>query len=323
MAGSSTASEELGAEFTLPAIPRYASVIIATKNRKDELRQALRSAVDQTARAEVIVVDDGSTDGTSEMVSAEFPEARLIRHQDSRGYIVRRNEGARLATGEIVFSIDDDAEFSTPKVIEQALGDFDDPRIGVVAMPYVEPKKTLKLMQVPPDAVGTWITGTFIGTAHALRRELFLALGGYREALVHQGEEGDLSIRLLETGHVVRLGRSDAIVHWESPKRDFRRMDFFGTRNSIFFQWQNAPFGALLPGLMVTTLNCLRWTLNPARVGVRIQGLWAGYRMCGQIARRPVRAGVYRLWRHLRKTEPMRLADVVRELSFVPTSAAK
>ncbi len=83
-------------------------------------------------------------------------------------------------------------------------------------------------MQSPPNTSGTWITDTFIGTAHALRRDIFLKLGGYRDHLVHQGEESDFCIRMLDAGYLVRLGRSDPINHWESPKRDLRRMDFYG-----------------------------------------------------------------------------------------------
>ena len=57
-----------------------ASVVITTKNRQDELRVAIQSALKQTAHVEIIVVDDGSTDSTAEMVRREFPGVRLIRH---------------------------------------------------------------------------------------------------------------------------------------------------------------------------------------------------------------------------------------------------
>ena len=48
----------------------------------------------------------------------------MIRHDESRGYIVRRNEGVREACGKIVISIDDDAAFSTPDVVRQTLAEF-------------------------------------------------------------------------------------------------------------------------------------------------------------------------------------------------------
>src|SRR5690349_16819415 len=113
-----------------------ATIIITTKNRRDELRSALKSVFQQTAVIEVVVMDDGSTDGTREMVSAEFPLARVERSEKSRGYIVQRNLAAHVASAAILVSIDDDAAFSSPHVVEQTLNEFDDPRVGAVAIPY-------------------------------------------------------------------------------------------------------------------------------------------------------------------------------------------
>ena len=121
-----------------PIEPMRASVVITTKNRRDELSAAIASALTQSAQPEVLVIDDGSTDGTSDMVRADFPAVRLERSTKSLGLIVQRNRAARLASGEIIFSLDDDAEFSTPGVVEQTLEDFDDPRIGAVAIPHVD-----------------------------------------------------------------------------------------------------------------------------------------------------------------------------------------
>ncbi|MGD0138244.1 MAG: glycosyltransferase, partial [Tepidisphaeraceae bacterium] len=67
-----------------------ATVIITTKNRMDDLRKAVASALMQDGRPRVLVIDDGSTDGTSDMMRREFPEAQLERVEQSRGYIVQR-----------------------------------------------------------------------------------------------------------------------------------------------------------------------------------------------------------------------------------------
>jgi hypothetical protein len=97
--------------------------------------------------------------------------------------------------------LDDDAVFSSPFVVEQTLLDFSHPRIGAVAIPYIEPHKANKEMQRAPTREDVWITASYIGTAHAVRRDVFLALGGYREHLVHQGEEGDFCLRMLAAEH--------------------------------------------------------------------------------------------------------------------------
>ena len=68
-----------------------ATVLITTKDRKDDLARAIGSVVEQTAPVELIVVDDGSTDGTSELVRERFPDATLIRNEQPLGIIEARN----------------------------------------------------------------------------------------------------------------------------------------------------------------------------------------------------------------------------------------
>lgn len=278
-----------------------ATVIVSTRNRKEHLVNAIRSAIIQTASPEVIVIDDGSTDGTSELLKSEFPEVILIHYNCSKGYIARRNEGATLATGDIIFSIDDDSEFSSPNIVEHILCEFSDFHIGAVAIPFIEPHKTDTLLQKAPDQQGIWVSDRFIGTAHAVRRDLFLKLGGYRENLIHQGEEGDFCIRMLDQGFYVRLGYSDPIIHHESPKRNYERMDYYGCRNSILFFWQNAPLRLLPLYILGTIWNCLKWTLLPYRLLTRIKGLIAGLLGCFIAPRKPVSIKTFYLWRILAK----------------------
>ena len=100
---------------------RVATVVIVTKDRKDELRVALASAVAQVGSVEVMVVDDGSIDGTADMVRREFPTVRIHRDEMSQGYIVQRNRAARLASAPLLVSIHDDAVFTSPQTVWQTL----------------------------------------------------------------------------------------------------------------------------------------------------------------------------------------------------------
>jgi glycosyltransferase involved in cell wall biosynthesis len=300
---------------TMPGAPR-ASVVITTKNRREELKRALNSAVRQSVGIEVLVVDDGSNDGTAEMVRKEFPNVALHARYESRGYIVRRNEAARLATGSIIVSIDDDAEFSTSFVVEQTLADFDHPRIGAVAMPFVEPLESKAVLQRAPDRSACFVTDSYIGTAHAIRRDIFLGLGGYRELLVHQGEERDYCLRMLASGYVVKLGSADPIHHFDSARRSFKRMDFYGRRNDILFAVHNVPMPHLPIHLIGTTLNGLSFALRCGRPADQLHGIGAGYleglRRWGE--RQPVSAVIYRLQRLLRKAGPCPLERIENKL---------
>jgi glycosyltransferase involved in cell wall biosynthesis len=289
-----------------------ASIVIATKDRKDDLRRAITSAIQQTEPIEILVLDDGSSDGTSDMIRSEFPQVRLDRKSNSVGCVVQRNRAALLCSGDIIFSIDDDAEFSTCYVVEQTLAGFCHPRVAAVAIPYIEPQKSRQEFQKAPDADDIWIAESFRGTAHALRRELFLELGGYREQIIHQGEEMDFCIRLLDKGFVVRLGFGDFIIHHEVPNRDWRRMDFYGRRNDILFAWRNVPMPYLPAHLIATTCNGINCAVRGEHPSVMLRGMLSGYSeiLYDWRCREPVSQGSYQLHRLLKKRGTQLLGDI-------------
>ena len=290
-------------------------MVVTTRNRKDDLRTCLESVRQQNVNVEIIVVDDASDDGTAEMVAAEFSDAKLVRHAEMQGYIRGRNEAARLATGDVIVSLDDDSMLSSDRIIAETLAYFDDERVAAVAIPYIDVNRDPVVRQAAPNRHGTYVVESFIGTAHALRRRVFLQLGGYREELFHQGEESDLCVRLLAAGYVVRLGASGPIHHFESPRRDFRRMDHYGPRNAVLFAWQNVPFPTVVIQIPATIAAVLMLTGEPSRLLHRCRGVLDGLASCARVERKPVSASVYHLWRRMRTASaPLRLDDVAAEL---------
>lgn len=289
------------------------TVVITTKDRRDDLRRAITSAVCQTEPLEVIVLDDGSSDDTSEMVSHEFPQVRLFRSESSIGLVAQRNRGANLALGDVIFSIDDDAEFSTPNVVAQTIREFSHPSIGAVAIPYVEPKKSSICFQRAPDTRAVWITESFRGTAYAVKRDIFNQVGGFRTEIVHQGEELDFCIRLLAKQRFVRLGTGDPILHYEATRRDWRRMDFYGRRNDVLFAWRNVPLPYLPTHLIGTTINGLGSAFRSNRYAQMFLGIGSAYRdiVFNRPDCDPVSKETYRLHRMLKKTGPLTLEEVM------------
>jgi len=289
-----------------------ASVVIATKDRKNDLRRAITSAIRQTESVEILVLDDGSTDGTADMVRSEFPQVRLDRTPISLGLVAQRNRGALLCSGEIVFSIDDDAEFSTPYVVEQTLAGFCHPRVAAIAIPYIEPQKNGQEFQKAPASDEIWVTESFRGTSYALKRQVFLELGGYREQIIHQGEEMDFCIRLLNHGFVVRLGFGDVIMHHEAPRRDWRRMDFYGRRNDILFAWRNVPMPYLPVHLLATTCNGIACAVRARRPSDMLRGMLSAYFeiLSNWRCHEPVSLATYRLHRFLKKRGARTLTDI-------------
>jgi len=293
-----------------------ATVVIATRNRKEDLCKCLASVFGQSVPLQVLVLDDGSTDGTHELVREKFPKCEVHRSEISSGYIVQRNRAASLAQGAIIFSLDDDAEFSTSLVVEQTLREFGDPRVGVVAVPFVNVNQSPAVHQRAPEGEGIYATYSYVGTAHALRKDVFLGLGGYRELLVHQSEEEDYCIRLLNAGYVVRCGRSDPIHHFESPRRSWARQDFHGARNKVMYAWNNVPFPYFPLHLAVTTLMTSIYERNPGRALTRWRGVADAYKRClaGRADRRPVAAAVYRLSRELKRRGAIPIQEIEAKL---------
>jgi glycosyltransferase involved in cell wall biosynthesis len=290
-----------------------ATVVITSKDRKEELRVAVESAVNQTANIEVLVIDDGSSDGTAEMIRSEFPSVRFYRKESSAGLVVRRNQAAELARAPILISIDDDAEFSTDHVVEQVLPYFQDDRVGAVGIPFIDVKVDPdRVSQKAPDASSLHALFSYIGTAHAIRKDLFLQLGGYRGFFIHQNEEIDFCIRMLDAGKIVVAGHGDHVIHYKSPKRDDNRYRIYKRRNDILFAWCNVPHPFLLPHIGGTMVNGLVHAVRDRLVWATAVGMWQGLKDSAlrSDVRNPVRRQTYRLFRTLKKEGMMPVEEI-------------
>jgi glycosyltransferase involved in cell wall biosynthesis len=296
-----------------------AAVVIPTFNRREFLRQAIVSAQDQTVPVEIVVMDDGSTDGTAEMMKADFPQIRFEQHPGPNGPAFLRNRGSFLATARILFPIDDDSVFASNRTVEQTLKEFDHPRIGAVGIPFINVNINQTVQQRASSENQVQVIQTYVGASHALRRDLFLKLSGYRPQLFYMGEEGDYCIRMLDGGYVVRLGRADPIHHFESPSRSSFRADFYGRRNDVLFAVHNVPWPYLPVHLVATTLKGLRFGLKVGRPMRMMRGLASGWiAAIPELGhRKAVRPGTYQLSRRLRKIDHLELNSIEKDLPAI------
>jgi GT2 family glycosyltransferase len=96
----------------VPATAPFVSVIVVNYNRKHFLRDCLESLADQTYpldRREVILVDNGSSDGSAEYVREQFPWVRLVSLSRNWGFAKGNNIGLRHARGELIALLNNDA----------------------------------------------------------------------------------------------------------------------------------------------------------------------------------------------------------------------
>lgn len=111
------------------------SVIIPTRNRAQMLKRAINSVLAQTYQDfEVIVVSDGSTDNTDEVVSS-YTDPRIIylKHRKSRGASAARNTGIRASRGKFIAFLDDDDEWVPRKLeVQVPVIEKSPPEIGLV-----------------------------------------------------------------------------------------------------------------------------------------------------------------------------------------------
>lgn len=284
---------------------RGASIVIATRNRRDDLLRAVESSMAQTYRpCEVLVIDDASGDDSVGAVGALGGSVKVLQSECRVGYIANRNRGFREATGDVVFSIDDDAYFADADVVARTMRCFEErPDVGAVAIPFIEPlaRRSQSSLRSRTRAIPGGDMSGYTGCAHAIRRDLALDLGGYREFLVHQGEERDLCIRMRDAGWRIVYGNAGFIVHMVSPKRDADRVSYYGIRNQILFEWLNTPLRHLPVRLVWSPIASLRYRFTLKSLPIKLRAIWAGFSesVRRSASRRPVSPETYRQTRAL------------------------
>ena len=285
-----------------------ATVVITTRNRKEFLRKAIESARAQDQAVEIIVMDDASCDGTADMVRREFPLVRVCRSDQRFGLIVQRNRAANLASTPIIFSLDDDAIFTTPNIVSQTLPYFKDERVGAIALPLINIINGAKqefFAGRPTRQDISWVTHAFPGGASAIRRDLFLALGGFQGHLFQWGEEAEFSQRMLNSGRVVQMAMTDPVHHFPAIEgRHKRGKNVWLYRNMILASWYTAPRSLLVPLLLVQTARCLaRGASNIRQFPIAIEGIIRGYASClARVGKRtPVSSQTFKLFVELNR----------------------
>ncbi|MBK8266905.1 MAG: glycosyltransferase [Planctomycetes bacterium] len=223
------------------------SVIIPTRTRRAVLARTLKSLAELPDHGfEVIVVDNGSTDGTLSLRS-EFPAVHWIELGENRSSSAR-NAGAESAKGRVLLMLDDDS-WPDPGVIGKVVRRMSDrPELGAIAC-----RVLLADSDGRHDAGG--VPGIFFNCGGAVRRDAFLDVGGFPTDYDYYVEEYDLCCRLWQHGLCVEP-HGDLIVHHRRTleNRDNNRMLRFLVRNNIAL-WRKFAPPALRDDLIASTVE--------------------------------------------------------------------
>jgi GT2 family glycosyltransferase len=219
------------------------AVAIVNWNARDHLRRCLSSALAERP-VQCVVVDNGSTDGSADVVAREFPAVDLLVDTGNPGYGAASNRAMARCTAPYVLLLNSDTVLR-PGALGALAGYLDRrPRAGLVGPRLVNPDGTLqrscypfprpllphirttplarlaRLVPVVRDRyVGTW-PHTYarrvpwvVGAALAIRRDAFDAVGGFDQSFYMYFEEVDLAFRLRAAGWETHFAPVTDVVH--------------------------------------------------------------------------------------------------------------
>jgi len=193
------------------------SVVIPTYNYAGYLPAAIESVLSQERLPdEIIVVDDGSTDNTREVVAPYEPRVRYF-YQKNAGLSAARNTGTRLASGDWVAYLDSDDLWKPGKLRDQekAVNEVPGAVLAYTGVVFLNPDGSISDggPAVPPERVWPALRARNMITASSsmARREAVLEAGGFNEAL-RSCEDWDMWVRLKPWGAFVAAPERLAVV---------------------------------------------------------------------------------------------------------------
>lgn len=254
------------------------SIGITTKNRWQDLQTTITKIAEFCSEElPILIFDDGSDQLCSFDVSAlPFKDISLKRFTSSKGLIARRNQLAQAIQTKYYLSLDDD---SYPvSGCFQNIVEFAESREDLLCLSFPIYNPILGRYQNQSLHKEPYQVRFFVGCGHLLHREHFLQLGGYREELIHEGEEMEIAARAFQKGFYCYHFPNFEVHHMISNlSRNWWRMDFYGSRNKVLWNDWYVPSQLELIKQTRTFVSRLSQSIKVGRLG-SIQGEISGIR---------------------------------------------
>lgn len=246
------------------------SYAILCFNRKEELREALRSILRQDYQPiEIVVIDNASTDGTDQLFQTEFVGANIYyeRLTENLGVSGGRNVAMSKCHGEFLVIIDDDAVLldsqATTKIVDKFRSDSN---IGALAFKIVdyqtgEIQKGYRMNRTNKgvDLDQEFENWGFRGAGHAIRRHVFEEVGPYPDYYPWGHEEVDICLKILDAGYKIVYFPEIRVAHRRSELGRLARTEFeaVALENRIKVAIRNLPYRYVLTTAIVWTVVTL------------------------------------------------------------------
>jgi GT2 family glycosyltransferase len=239
----------------LETAPRV-SVVVATRDRRESLLRSL-ARLDVPGGPPVVVVDNASGDGTAGAVRAAHPRVTLLELPANAGAVGRTAGVRRTTTGYVAFA--DDDSWWEPGALDRVADLLDaHPAVAVVvarvrlaadgSLDAVTVKHRAAVLGRSPGAPGPDVL-SFPAFAAVVRRDAYLAVGGFSPLLFFGGEEHLLALDLAAAGW--QLVAADDVVAWHDPagpERPSPARWAQQTRNDLLVDWLRRPLPVALAG---------------------------------------------------------------------------
>lgn len=242
-------------------MPESISAVILSYNRREALRHTLRTIQKQpwAANAQIIIVDNGSTDGSAAMVREDFPAWTLMA-LPSNVMIEGFNIGAAAATGEFLLILDDDS-WPEPGAVEAAVALMEsDSGIGGLMLHRRHPQTLGYEWPFDQESLKGISRGwPDMGCGNLYRREAWNRVGGYEAAYSLYRNDTDMALKLLGSGVDVVFNPSWRVWHDSRiVTRKSNRWLHLSTRNWVWMAKRHALGWLRLKGIILGWLHAHR-----------------------------------------------------------------
>jgi GT2 family glycosyltransferase len=239
------------------------SVIILNYNVRYFLEQTIISVQRAITRinAEIIVIDNNSTDDSCKMMQDRFPEITLLQNKENVGFSKANNQAVKIATGEYVCILNPDTAVSEDTFIQCINYAEATPKMGALGIYMLDgtgnflpeskrniPTPTVSLLKltgftkkyyanhIEPEARGE--VAVLAGAFMFLKRNLYNEVGGFDEDYFMYGEDIDLSYKITKAGYKNHYLGNTEILHYkgESTQKDAIYFERFYGAMKIFYK---------------------------------------------------------------------------------------